>query len=385
MPWREVDTMSLRLEFVTLAKSGEVSFAELCRRFGVSRKTGYKWCVRYEEADEAGLRDRPRRPHCSPRRTPAEMEAAVLALRRQHPRWGGRKLRRVLQRGGLEGVPSASTVTEILRRHGELEAPLRAQRDWQRFEASAPNELWQMDFKGHVPTRQGGRCYPLTLLDDHSRFALGLRALSGERRSLVQPVLEQTFERYGRPFAILTDHGKPWGNQFGGYTGLGVWLLKLDIGLIHCRVRHPQTLGKDERFHRSLKAEVLSDPLYRDLIHCQQAFDRWRRVYNFERPHDALGLEVPAERYVPSSRPYQAHIEAFEYAQDDQLRKVRPTGQFQFKGHTFKLSEAFRGETIAMRPTPQEGCFEVVFRHHRVGRLSLREPEKGVTHVSERV
>lgn len=187
MPWKEKTRMSLRLEFVTLALAGKVNVSRLCKQFGISRKTGYKWLRRYLDEGPSGLSDRPRKPHHSPAKTPSSMEQVILEVRDQHPAWGGRKIKRRLEEKGLTDVPSPSTITAILRRHGRLDLKeSRKHKAWKRFEADAPNALWQIDFKGHFPLSLGGRCHPLTVLDDHSRFALGLRSCGDERGNTVK-------------------------------------------------------------------------------------------------------------------------------------------------------------------------------------------------------
>jgi transposase InsO family protein len=222
MPWRECDPMSLRAEFVVLADRDGTNVSELCRRFGVSRKTGYKWLSRYREGGREGLADRSRAPVSQPTRTSSELEERVLSARRAHPAWGGRKLRRWLSDRGVRGVPSASTITEILRRHGQIEASAsESARRYQRFEHARPNDLWQMDFKGHFALGGGGRCHPLTVLDDHSRFALGLRACGDERGETVRAELIGVFRRYGLPLSMVMDNGSPWG---GEEWGRATWL-----------------------------------------------------------------------------------------------------------------------------------------------------------------
>ena len=230
-----------------------------------------------------------------------------------------------------------------------------------------------MDFKGHFAT-DSGRCHPLTVLDDHSRFALGLLACGDERAETVQGHLTVLFRRYGLPERLLCDNGSPWG---GGtpkqpYTGLGVWLLRLGVGLGHGRPSHPQTQGKDERFHRTLKAEVLQGRQFAGLVDCQRGFDRWREVDNHRRPHAALGLAVPASRYRPSERPFPEALPIWEYGPADAVRKVSVDGTISFRGRPIELGKAFRGERVAIRPTLEDGIFGVYFGVHRVAQADLR-------------
>ena len=372
MPWMEVSTVSARCEFLQWAVSGKLPFSVLCQRFGISRKTGYKWLHRYEAEGFDGLQDRSRRPIRSPSRTASAIEMAVLAERDAHPVWGGRKIRARLRMQGFSSVPSPSTITAILKRHGLIDpAESQKRQAFQRFEHEAPNVLWQMDFKGHFPTRQG-RCHPLTVLDDHSRFSIGIQACDNERGVTVQRHLTRMFDRYGLPERMLMDNGPPFGAAgMGDYTVLTVWLIRLGIAITHGRPYHPQTQGKEERFHRTLKAEVLRDRTWRDLAHCQHAFDQWRDVYNLERPHQALDMMVPAHRYRPSSQSFPPTLPPIEYGPDDAVRKVQGKGEIHFRGRVFRISRGLFGQAVGLRPTADDGQFDVYFCHQRVGQIDL--------------
>jgi transposase InsO family protein len=374
MPWKEASPMSLRREFVQFALAPDRNLAELCRRFGISRKTAYKWLARATDGEPAALADRRRRPHTSPSRTPATVEAQVVALRQQHPAWGGRKLRAVLRADGARPTPAPSTITDILRRHGLLTPERPQPHAWQRFTAPAPNALWQMDFKGHVPAGTG-RCHPLTVLDDHSRFNLCLAACADERAATVQAHLTTTFRRYGLPDRMLMDNGSPWGHDADHpWTRLTVWLLRLGVGVSHGRPYHPQTQGKDERFHRTLVVEVVaSRPAWPDVASYQAAFDAWRPVYNERRPHDSLGLRPPAVLYQPSPRAFPAALPPIEYGPDDRVRKVQDKGQIFVHGRTYRIGTAFRGLPVALRPTATDAAdrFDVYFCHQRVATIDL--------------
>lgn len=374
MPWKVCDAMSLRRELVEFAESPEVNFTELCRRYDISRKSGYKWMERYRKFGLKGLEDHSRRPRISPRRSPAKLEKAVVALRGRHPCWGGRKIRRRLLDQGWpeEELCAASTITEILRRHGLLEAPSSsAPSSWKRFEASEPNELWQMDFKGHFAMEQA-RCHPLTVLDDCSRFSLSLTACLNERTQTVQAQLTAVFRCYGLPWQMLMDNGSPWGSdERHRYTPLTAWMIRLDIKPIHSRPYHPQTLGKDERFHRTLKAELLSRQRFRNLEDCQRQFDSWREVYNFERPHESLDMRTPSKVYQPSLREFPESLPPIEYGPEDMVRKVHENGYVFFGGQRFRVGKAFVGERVALRHTTTDGVLDVYFCHHRIRQLNL--------------
>ena len=376
MPWKEADRVSLRREFVSLALGGGTKMRELCRRFGVSRKTGYKWLQRYQAKGKDGLMDLSRRPHVSPLRMRSEMEREVLKMRGVHPRWGGRKIHARLRALGYEHVPVPSTITEVLRRNGRLDAAEAMKHaPWKRFERRSPNELWQMDFKGHFPLRRG-RCHPLTVLDDHSRFALAVQACADQQEQTVKEKLVGVFRRYGLPGQVLVDNGPPWGSrEEHRHTRLTVWLMRVGVRVVHGRPYHPQTQGKDERFHRTLQTEVLGDGRFEELGECQRRFDQWRDVYNLERPHEALRMAVPGSRYTPSEREYPEVLPKIEYSPGDAVRKVQTSGELFYRGKTYTISKAFRGEAVALRPTDEDGIMDVVFSKYKVARIDLRAGE----------
>jgi transposase InsO family protein len=373
MPWQEMTPMSLRQEFVQLALADGANVRELCRRYRISPKTGYKWLARHREEGVPGLVDRSRRPEQSPRRTSAEVEARVLALRDTAPTWGGRKLRRRLQDLGLGAeVPSPATITAILRRQGRLGAAPASTHIWKRFEHPTPNALWQMDFMGHHPLVQG-RVHPLTVLDDHSRFALALVACPHEQQLAVQEQLIACFERYGLPERILTDNGPPWGaSGADGVTALEVWLIRLGIAVSHGRPYHPQTQGKVERFHRTIGADVFGTRRFSDLVSCQRAFDSFRSTYNLERPHAALDLAVPVSRYAPCSRACPPSLPPIEYAPDDAVRLVNAHGVISFRHQRHFISGGLAGLPVAVRPTSTDGRFSVHFLHRMIRFIDLR-------------
>lgn len=373
MPWSEVTTLSLRKEFVLLAQQEEFNISLLCRNFNISRKTGYKLLKRFKALGPEGLHDLPRRPHSSPLQTTEDIEQLVLSLRGDHPAWGGRKLKRRLENLGHQGVPAASTITEILRRNGRLDpAESVKHAPFTRFEHPEPNDLWQMDFKGHFPVRYG-RCHPLTAVDDHSRFNIILRACGDEKTATVETALIDAFRRYGLPKRMTMDNGSPWGNKEAqDLTPLTVLLIRLGIKVSHSRPYHPQTQGKDERFHRTLKAEAITGHYFDDLVECQVKFDLFRDIYNLERPHESLEMQPPVARYRPSERRYPEQLPPIEYGPDDQVRKVQSEGACSFKGKEFRVPKALRGNPIALRPTEIDGVFSVYFCHHKLKEISLK-------------
>lgn len=375
MPWKESSTMSLRVEFVELALQEGANISELCRLYGISRKTGYKWLGRFREGGLEALGDRSRQPHSSPGRTPVPVEANVLEVRKAHPTWGGRKIQAYLQAQG-EVVPrSPNTITAILRRHDRI-APeeSRKHRPFRRFELAEPNQLWQMDFKGYFALSEVGYCHPLTVLDDHSRFLVGLRACPNQTYDTVRSHLTDIFRRYGLPERMLMDNGSPWGDDADTpHTILTAWLIRLGIKISHSRPYHPQTLGKDERLHRTLSEDLIRRRPLENLVSCQEAFDAWREMYNCERPHEALEMKPPVSRYRPSLRPFPEPLPPILYDPDDVLRKVDSSGKISFRNRTFRVGKAFRRQPVAIRPSGTEGILAVFFCDQEVVQINLRE------------
>lgn len=365
--------MSLRREFIALASPEGANRSALCERFGISRKTGYKWLARAQHGDPV---DRSRRPRHSPRRSSAELEHAVLRASDRHPAWGGRKLKRWLEVRGVE-APAASTITEILRRHGRITAKASAASGrYIRFEHPAPNVQWQMDFKGHVPLGNG-RTHPLTILDDHSRYNLALRSCRTQREDELRPHLVDVFRRYGMPVGISVDNGPPWGTSHPDryLTRFGVWLIELGVRLVHISPGHPQSNGKDERFHRTLVAELIGRRAFQDHADAQREFDRWRHTYNHERPHEALAMGVPADRYRVSERAFPERIAPIEYAPDFEVRTVDVSGRISYRGHEHGVSKALAGKRVGLRlDTRQDGVLQIYYAHQRIGALDLNDP-----------
>lgn len=373
MPFKEKSRMSLRLEFVREALLEGANVSALCRRDGIGRSLAYKLLRRFKEKGEAGLAELSRRPHHSPRRSAGPVEAAVLKVRKAHPAWGGRKISKALEKKGL-AAPAPSTVTDIVRRSGAgLGQFGGGAQPLIRFEHAAPNDLWQMDFKGHVPMADGARLHPLTVLDDHSRFSIVIAACGREDGETVKIPLIAAFRRFGLPLRMAMDNGPPWGDRGNQpFTRFGVWLIEQGIFISHSRPCHPQTLGKDERFHRTLKAEAMQR-MFADLAASQAALDAWRDVYNDERPHEAIGYAVPAERYSPSSRHWRDTPEPWFYSEGDEVRRVQKKGEASLFGQTVKISKAFHGKDIAFRPAQdqRDGVYDAYFRHQKIKTIDL--------------
>ena len=369
MPWKETDVMSQRIEFVVRALRGESTISDLCREYGVSRKTGHKWLNRYQEVGNLqGLEELPRRPHTSPERTPIAIEEKVVELREKYG-WAGKKLSCLLEREGIS--LSTSTVDRIIKRRGLVRKDKSSRPATTRFERLHSNELWQMDFKGKYRLSGGGHCYPLSLLDDHSRFSPGLFALSNPDTKAVQTSLISTFERYGLPDSMLADHGTPWwcSSSGRGLTTLSVGLIKQGISLIHGGFSHPQTQGKVERFHRTLGESMIHRGVPQTVPELGAAFDDFRYEYNEIRPHESLDMQVPAAVYHPSSREYQPHPPQWVYPENSDVRKLDSGGSLFLDHQRHFVSEALRSEYVWCQIFGQRVL--ITYRHMHIREIDL--------------
>lgn len=368
MPWRTERVMDQRIEFVLRAREGEETIAALCREYQISRPTGYLWLQRYHQVGSvSGLAEHSRRPWHSPRRTSTKVRAAVLALRDEKC-WGGPKIAKVLERRGLR-VASA-TAQRILKRAGRVQPP-QPEKTKLRFAREQCNELAQMDFKGEYSLGRQ-KCYPLSLLDDCSRYLHGLWPLPSTGGAGVKQTLESYFRVHGVPLSILVDHGTPWFSTTNaqGLTWVAVWLLKQGVGLRYSGVRHPQTQGKVERFHQTLKARTK----HRGAPTTMGEWERWacefRQEYNYERPHEALQMKTPGEVYqAVNLRPYQEQPRDWEYSGGTVLR-LNPQGALYYRQRRYFVSEALAGERV--RVDELDGQLLVTFRHLTVREIEVR-------------
>jgi transposase InsO family protein len=375
MPWKGATAMSERGEFVKEARKPGANISALCRAYGISRKTGYKWLRRYEAGGRTGLTDRSRCPHQQPGRTSKTVEQAIITARTVHPAWGPRKLKRWLEGLGWQDLPASSTISAILRRYACIDPRESANRGpMTRFEMAGPNQLWQMDFKGRFSLTSGRQCHPLTVLDDHSRFLIGLYACPNETAALVQERVTALFRTYGLPDRMLMDNGTPWGDDADTrHTRFTVWLLRLGIRISHGRPYHPQTQGKVERLHRSLKAEALRHQRFASLDECQTAFDAWRGLYNLERPHEALDLDPPVTRYQPSQRLFPNLLPELRFPSGAAIRKVDAAGKFSLHGRSLRIGRAFHGQHIGLLADDlDDGVFHAFFNAYLIRSFDLR-------------
>ena len=371
MPWEEKTVNQSRSEFVIEAIEAEYSFSKLCEKYKITRKTGYKWLNRYKSGET--LSNQSRKPFHSPNKTPDKTEKLILNERSLHPVWGARKLKKSLENKGFSELPSTSTISDILKRNNCISnEESQKHKPYIRFEKEKPNQLWQVDFKGDFAMLDNLRCYPLTVLDDHSRFNLAISAKLNQQGIGVFKTFTYLFNEYGIPDCILSDNGNPWGNsQCTGFTRFEIWLMQLDILPIHGRPRHPQTQGKEERFHRTMKAELLMQVPILNIKHAQEKFDIYRNEYNNERPHEALGLDVPAQHYKASTRKFSAKVESFEYSEPRNLRKIRGNGYITYRSKEHYLSEALIGEYVNLVPSSVPNQMKVQYRNFNIARIDL--------------
>lgn len=359
MPWRETCAMDEKLRFVEDILKAEWTISELCMRYGISRKTGYKWLSRYHLRGLEGLDDKSRAPDTHPNATPIEIEAAVVAFRHRHPRWGPRKL---VHRLGLEHPevlwPAPSTVGQLLKRHGLAQRRRKRTRTpaycglWQ--EARQANDVWAADFKGWFRTGDDKRVDPLTITDSASRYLIRCQGLERPRIENTQVQFEAAFREYGLPWAIRTDNGTPFASVgLGGLSRLSVWWIKLGIKPERIRPGHPEENGRHERFHRSLKDSTARPPK-QTLRAQQEAFDVFKREYNEERPHESLEMDVPAQHYRPSARPYPEHLNPMEYGSEFEVRRVKHNGNIKWRGTMTYLHVALNGEHVGLKRTDND-------------------------------
>ncbi len=353
MPWLETAPMDQRERFITDHQRGLYTMTELCARYGISRKTGYKWLSRFDAEGRSGLRDRSHAPHRCPHRIAEEVAEALCAARRAHPSWGPAKLLDwlAIRRPELPR-PAISTAGDLLERRGLVKSR-RRRRSHQHpgvvpIHTVAPNDLWTIDFKGQFKTRDGVYCYPLTLADQHSRYLLACRGLRSTKGDQARGVLEWAFRTYGLPRAIRSDNGVPFATTgIHGLSQLNVWWMRL--GITHQRILpgQPQQNGAHERMHKTLKAEACRPP-QGALAAQQRRFNAFRQEYNEERPHAALAGQPPASRYTPSPRPYPERLPPLEYPGHFLVKRVTNAGTFRFKDRLLFIANALKSHHIGL-------------------------------------
>jgi transposase InsO family protein len=347
------------------------NFSALCREYGITRRTGRKWAERYQQNEP--LTNRSRKPHTTPTRTPEEVELLILDVRADNPGWGAKTIHHMLERQGYRNLPCVKTVNNILHRYGCI-SPEESQKrqPFMRFEKNCCNDMWQTDFKGEFRMKDNNYCYPLTILDDHSRFSIKIAPRLGTA-NVVMPAFLEAFREFGMPDSILSDNGAQFAGFKKGYTQFEKWLMDLDILPIHGRIKHPQTQGKIERFHRTMKQELLNHRQITDILDAEEQFRLWRNKYNNLRPHEALGMKPPAEIYKPSQRAYKEKIEKYEYGGEYHVIKVNSWGYVRFDKWQVYLSETMVDQHIEFRPSPDGETFIACYRNYRIAEFDTED------------
>lgn len=372
MPWERRTVEDQRREFAQAALECS-NFSALCREYGITRRTGMKWKARYEAQEP--LSDRSRRPNSSPTRTPEAVERRILELRTENPGWGAKTLRKVLENQGEQNLPCVKTVNNILHRHGCI-SPEESQKrqPFTRYEKEKCNMMWQTDFKGEFRMEDNNYCYPLTIIDDHSRFSIKI-APRLSTKNVVIPVFTEVFHEYGLPDSILSDNGSQFAGFRKGYTQFERWLMELDILPIHGRIKHPQTQGKIERFHRTMKQELLNHVSISNIDDAEAQFLDWREKYNNIRPHEALGMKTPGQVYIASPKAYPEQIKDWEYGGQYHVIKVNSWGYARFDKWQVYLSETMIDKYIEFRPSPDGESFFACYRNFKIAEFNTQNGE----------
>ena len=371
MPWKEKRVAQMREDFVKQALAGVKTKSELCREYGISRPTGDKWISRYLDGET--LADKSRRPHFVPQKTSSDVEKLIVDYRRDHPAIGAVKIHRILTDKGYTDLPCAKTVNNIFKRNGLITTQdSRAATPMIRFEKSRPNEMWQADYKGYFRLKNGQRCHPLNVIDDHSRYCLCSKPQYSETFQEIRPVMIDLFEEFGLPFSLLCDNGNPWGTaQSTGFTQFEIWLMDLGILTVHGRPVHAQTQGKEERFNGSMTRELLKGAEIADMADAERRFSDYRDFYNNVRPHHALGLDTPAKHYEKSEREYSDRIKPWDYPEECKIHKVKSSGYITIKGQGYYLSESFAEREIAVKESRRQDCVNLYYRQFIIGQIDV--------------
>lgn len=370
MPWETRTPVDLRTEFMRRLADNE-RISDLCREYGISRKTAYKFRKRFEQRGFVGLEDQSRAPHVIPHKTPPELEAVIVAERKLHPTWGGKKLKEVLEGRLKRRFPSAATIASIMKQHG-LVQPRRKRRrhepmQTQLRDALSPNDVWCIDYKGQFRLGDGSYCYPLTITDQFSRYILGCEGMGAISDEAAREACVDVFRAHGLPLAMRSDNGAPFASTgIGGLTKLSVFWLRLGIALERIQPGHPEQNGRHERMHRTLKFET-ARPARANLLQQQERFDDFVEEFNGCRPHEALDMKRPAEVYQPSPRPLPSPIPELEYPAHDDVLRVNKSGQIYIAGlGAIPLCPALAGNHVGIREE-RDGRWLVTFANLDLG------------------
>lgn len=368
MPWESKTVEELRKEFVEAAKTSK-NFSSLCREFDITRKTGYKWVER--AAENGNLSDRSHARKNISNKTSVEVENRILCVRHDNPGWGAKTIHKVLENQGYTDLPCIKTVNNILNRYGCISPEESVKhKPCKRFEREQCNQMWQTDFKGEFLTADSKKCFPLDIIDDHSRFLIKIAPFTSTE-NVVLPSFREAFYEYGMPESVLSDNGSQFAGFRQGYTRFEKWLMNHDVLPIHGRIKHPQTQGKIERFHRTMKNELLKHTDFKDIDEARLILSEWRDKYNNIRPHEALNMKTPSEVYIPSNRTYSDKVLPYEYGGQYHVIKVNSWGYVRYAGWQVYLSETMTGEYIEFRPNPLGDSFIACYRNFKIAEFDV--------------
>lgn len=377
MPWSHLSPMDQKTQFIADYLRQSLAISELCDHYNISRKTAYKWINRYRASGPAALEDRSRKPHSCPHQTPAQLVEAILEARRLHPTWGAKKLLKILSNRSPDWPwPARATACDILSRHGLARKSRRrrliAHPGKPTTLITAPNQVWSADFKGHFKTRDGRYCYPLTVSDNFTRYLLSCQALRSTSCAAARPVFRRLFQEFGLPTRIRTDNGVPFATvSLARLSSLSAWFVRLGILPELIEPGKPQQNGRHERMHRTLKAEATRPP-GANLSTQQRTFNRFRREFNFERPHEAIELQTPASIYSASPRPYPERLPPLEYPAHFETRYVSKNGGIRWNCAWVNVSITCAAEYVGLEEI-DNGIWNVYFGPLKLGRLIERQ------------
>lgn len=377
MPWKETCSMTEKMKFVISWQNQEFTFSELCRSFNISRKTGYKWISRFEAGGVHGLEPQSRAHSSYPLQTDKRTQKILLDLKHRYPTWGPRKIRDWLEiERPNEEWPAASTIGELFKKHGLVKPRKKRHKTPPHSQpfltCDAPNRIWSADFKGQFRVGTGQLCYPLTITDNYSRFLLACRGFKKPQGLPVYKCFEEVFMEHGLPDAIRTDNGTPFASPgLGGLSKLSVWWIKLGITPERIKPGEPQQNGRHERMHRTLKEDTAKPP--KSTLRTQQnAFNRFKEIFNYERPHESLNKKRPSDEYHYSKKSYPTKVPEIEYGNGYEIRVVRHNGEIKWKGKRVFISEVLHGEPVGLKEV-NEGLWQLYFSKHKLGILNAKK------------
>jgi len=376
MPWKKVEPMDQKIKLISQWKEGE-SITEICKDLGVSRKTAYKWINRYKDYEIDGLKDRSRAPHSHPNEVTLDVKNLLIAEKIKRPKWGPKKLIKRLEAEHPElNWPATSTAGSILDKSNLVQPRKKRKRvppyTTPFVDCNNPNDVWSIDYKGQFPTGSKQICYPFTVTDNYSRFLLSVKAFPGPRYISTKIAMEMIFREYGLPQSIRSDNGKPFAsNGLGGLSRLSIWWIKLGINPERIEPGKPEQNGRHERMHRTLKEATVIEPGY-TLADQQDIFDQFIYEFNFERPHEAIGMDCPIVHYRKSTRDYFDPPETMDYDSSFHVLKVKSSGEIKLKSKNYYISDVLIGERIGLKKVAED-IYQIFFSFQAIGFINIRK------------